>query len=138
MPVRAVLERGSKGKKAAAFAVDWALFDGVAARVSPEMRKGDRGGGRDRDRIISQTIRTESEDFAKRLGIRIPERAALTPEGLPAHREAYVAPTVAYNLGEGQRMRSWNLPFLIRHSAFHVLDHAWEMEDKDLSGESGI
>ena len=29
-------------------------------------------------------------------------------------------------------------PFLIRHSAFHTLDHGWEMEDKDLSGESGI
>ncbi len=28
-------------------------------------------------------------------------------------------------------MRSWTLPFLIRHSAFHTLDHAWEMEDKD-------
>ena len=27
----------------------WAYFDGVAARVSPEMRKGPRGGGRDRD-----------------------------------------------------------------------------------------
>ena len=27
----------------------WAFFDGVAARVSPEMRKGPRGGGRDRD-----------------------------------------------------------------------------------------
>ena len=26
----------------------WAFFDGVAARVSPEMRKGPRGGGRDR------------------------------------------------------------------------------------------
>jgi hypothetical protein len=30
-------------------------------------------------------------------------------------------------------MRSWNLPFLIRHSAFHTMDHAWEMQDKDLS-----
>ena len=36
----------------------------------------------------------------------------------------------AYNAGEGKRMRSWNLPFLIRHSAFHTLDHAWEMEDR--------
>jgi hypothetical protein len=27
----------------------WAFFDGVAARVSPGMRKGPRGGGRDRD-----------------------------------------------------------------------------------------
>ena len=40
-----------------------------------------------------------------------------------------------YNAGEVKRMRSWTLPFLIRHSAFHTLDHAWEMEDKDLSGE---
>jgi hypothetical protein len=33
-------------------------------------------------------------------------------------------------------MRSGNLPFLIRHSAFHTLDHAWEMEDKDLSADA--
>ena len=49
-------------------------------------------------------------------------------------RKTYVATMRAYNGGEGKRMRSWNLPFLIRHSAFHVMDHAWEMEDKDLSG----
>jgi hypothetical protein len=116
----------------------WVYFDGVAARVSPEMRKGPRGGGRDRDRIIRHTIRTESEDFAKQVGLRIPEEGALTPEGLREHRRAYVAAMRAYNAGEvARRMRSWTLPFLIRHSAFHTLDHAWEMEDKDLSGEPG-
>jgi hypothetical protein len=116
----------------------WAFFDGVAARVSPEMRKGPRGGGRDRDRIIRHTIRTESEDFAKQVGLRVPEGGALTPGGLREHREAYVAAMRAYNAGEvKRRMRRWNLPFLIRHSAFHTLDHAWEMEDKDLSSESG-
>src|SRR6185312_4814304 len=51
----------------------WAFFDDVAARVSPEMRRGPRGGGRDRDRIIRHTVRTESEDFAKKLGLRNPE-----------------------------------------------------------------
>jgi hypothetical protein len=112
----------------------WVLFDGVAARVSPEMRKGARGGGRDRDRIISHTIRVESEDFAKRVGLRIPEGAALTPDGLRQYRADYVAAMRAYNVGEVERpMRSWTLPFLIRHSAFHTLDHAWEMEDKDIS-----
>jgi hypothetical protein len=115
----------------------WTFFDGVAARVSPVMRKGPRGGGRDRDRIIRHTIRTESEDFAKQVGLRIPEEAALTPDGLKQHRETYVEAMRAYNAGEGKRMRSWTLPFLIRHSAFHTLDHAWEMEDKDLSGENG-
>ena len=116
----------------------WAFFDGVAARVSPGMRKGPRGGGRDRDRIIRHTIRTESEDFAKQVGLRIPEGAALTPDGLRQHREAYVAAMRAYNASEvKRRMRSWTLPFLIRHSAFHTLDHAWEMGDKDLSTEDG-
>jgi hypothetical protein len=114
----------------------WAYFDGVAARVSPEMRKSPRGGGRDRNRIIRHTIRTESEDFAKQVGLRIPEEAALSPDGLRQHRTSYVAAMRAYNAGEVERrMRSWTLPFLIRHSAFHTLDHAWEMEDKDLSAE---
>ena len=81
----------------------WAFFDGVAARVSPEMRKGPRGGGRDRDRIIRHTIRIESEDFAKQVGLRIAEGAALTPDGLRQHREAYVAAMRAYNAGEVQK-----------------------------------
>ena len=115
----------------------WTFFDGVAARVSAEMLKGPRGGGRDREQIIRHTIRTESEVFAKRVGVRIPEGATLTPEGLRTHREAYIGAMRAYNAGEGKRMRSWTLPFLIRHSAYHVLDHAWEMEDKNLSGEAG-
>ncbi|MHB8960452.1 MAG: hypothetical protein ACYDAN_12565 [Candidatus Limnocylindrales bacterium] len=127
------LERGITLLRAA-----WTFFDGVAARVSPTMRKGSRGGGRDRDEIIRHTIRTESEDFAKRVGLRIPEGGALAPGGLHVYREAYVAAMRAYNAGEvTRRMRSWTLPFLIRHSAFHVLDHAWEMEDKDLSAGEG-
>ena len=105
----------------------WSSFDEVAARVSSEMQKGPRGGGRDRDQIVGHTLRTERLEFAKRLGMR------LSAEGdLRDHRASYVATMRAYNAGEGKRMRSWNLPFLIRHSAFHVLDHAWEMEDKDL------
>jgi hypothetical protein len=111
----------------------WAYFDAVAARVSPEMQRGPRGGGRDRDTIIRHTIRVESEEFAKRLGLDIPERGALTPKGLRDYREDYVDRMHTYNAGEGKRMKSWNLPFLIRHSAFHTMDHAWEMEDKDLT-----
>jgi hypothetical protein len=125
----AELERGITVLRAC-----WEFFDGVAAQVSPDMRKGPRGGGRDRDEIIGHTIRTESEYFAKQVGLRIPERAAMTPDGLREYRESYVAAMRGYNAGEVQRrMRSWTLPFLIRHSAYHTLDHAWEMQDKDLS-----
>ena len=124
-------------RKLALLRACWDFFDDVAARVSPEMRKGPRGGGRDRDVIIRHTIRTESEDFAKRIGLRIPERGALEPGALTRYREDYVAAMRAYNAGEGKRMRSWNLPFLIRHSAFHTMDHAWEMQDKDLTPATG-
>jgi hypothetical protein len=111
----------------------WARFDEVAATVSDELRKGPRGGGRDRHTIWRHVIRNESEELAKRVGLRIPEEGALTADGLRAFRSSYVAAIRAYNAGELPRMRSWNLPFLIRHTAFHVLDHTWEMEDKDLT-----
>ena len=102
----------------------------VATRCPP----GARGGGRDRDEIIEHTVRNESEDFARRVGLRVAEGAIRTPDDLRQYREAYVAAMRAYNAGDvARRMRSWTLPFLIRHSAFHTLDHAWEMEDKDLT-----
>lgn len=120
-------------RKLALLRACWGFFDATAARVSAEMRKGPRGGGRDRDRIIRHTIRTESEEFAKHVGLRIPVEGALTPRALREYREAYVTAMRAYNQSAGKRMRSWNLPFLIRHSAYHTMDHAWEMEDKDLT-----
>ena len=116
----------------------WAFFDRVAARVSPELRKGPRGGGRDRDLIVRHVIRNESEEFAKQVGLRIPEEGALSPEGLRRYRADYVAAMRACNAGEVERRkRSWTLQFLIRHSAYHTLDHAWEMEDKDLTAQDG-
>src|SRR5688572_20593272 len=126
----AELERKLKLLRAA-----WAFFDGVAARVSPELRKGPRGGGRDRDKIIGHVIRVESMDFAAGVGIDVPDGNLLIPDGIQGYREAYVAAMRDYNAGKVEkRMRSRTLSFLIRHSAFHTLDHAWEMEDKDLSG----
>ncbi|WP_027344647.1 hypothetical protein [Hamadaea tsunoensis] len=111
----------------------WAYFDEVAARVSAEMRKGPRGGGRERDEIISHTIRVESEDFAKKVGVCMPEGGALAPGALAGYRSAYVEAIRAYQRGELKPMRSWTLGFLVRHTGFHTMDHAWEMEDKDLT-----
>jgi hypothetical protein len=136
------LEQGSMPeeeleRKLVLLQASWAFFDDVAARVSPEMRKGPRGGGRDRDTIIRHTIRNESEEFAKRVGLRIPEYGAMSPEGLIEHRRTYLEALRTANRDGMPRARSWTLPFLIRHSAYHVMDHAWEMEDKDLTGENG-
>ena len=109
----------------------WTFFDGVRARVSAEMRKGPRGGGRDRDRIVGHTFNAE-QDWAAKLGVRAPEGALLTDEGLSAYRDAYRAAIRAFH-AQGKPARNWPLRYLIRHTAFHTMDHAWEMEDKDLS-----
>jgi hypothetical protein len=128
----ALLERGITILRAC-----WQFFDSAAARVSPEMKKGPRGGGRERDEIVGHVTRVESLDFAKQVGLQIPEHRGLSREQLGPYREDYVAGMRAYNRGDVQkRMKSWTLPFLIRHSAFHTLDHAWEMEDKDLTAAS--
>jgi hypothetical protein len=109
----------------------WTFFDGVRSRVSAEMRKGPRGGGRDRDRIVRHTLGAE-QDFAAKLGVRAPEGALLTDEGLRAYRDAYCAAIREFH-AEGKSARTWPLRYLIRHTVFHTLDHTWEMEDKDLT-----
>jgi hypothetical protein len=109
----------------------WAFFDDVRARVSAEMQKGPRGGGRDRDQIVGHTLRVE-QDWATKLGLRTPDGALTTDEGLHAHRDAYQSAIRAFH-AEGKLARTWPLRYLIRHTAYHTLDHAWEMEDKDLT-----
>jgi hypothetical protein len=109
----------------------WAFFDDVRSRVSAEMQRGPRGGGRDRDRIVRHTFAAEL-DWAKKLGVLTPLDATLTDEGLNAYRDAYCK-AIRVLHSQGKMARTWPLRYLIRHTAFHTLDHAWEMEDKDLT-----
>lgn len=112
----------------------WAFFDDVRLRVSAEMRKGPRGGGRDRDHIVRHTFSAE-RDWAKGVGVLTPNDAMLTDQGLKAHRDAYCHAIRDYH-SQGKwagKVAKWPLRYLIRHTAYHTLDHAWEMEDKDLT-----
>ncbi|MGH2443584.1 MAG: hypothetical protein ACRDFX_10535, partial [Chloroflexota bacterium] len=109
----------------------WTFFDDVRARVSPEMQKGTRGGGRDRDHIVRHTVGVE-QDWARKVGVLTPEGAMPTDEGLKVYRDAYLKAIRAFH-SEGKMARTWPLRYLIRHTAYHTMDHAWEMEDKDLT-----
>jgi hypothetical protein len=111
----------------------WRFFDEVAERVSPEMRRGPRGGGRSRDEIIAHVFGNERVQFSKRVGVATPPGVMLTPDGLRTHREQFLAGLRQYNAEDRRIGRTWTLQYLLRHTAFHVLDHTWEMEDKDLS-----
>jgi hypothetical protein len=111
----------------------WAHFDAVRGRVSAEMERGPRGGGRDRDTIVRHVLATE-QDWAKKLGRprRVGEVVS-DDEGLEVFRDFYCA-TIRTFHSEGKMARTWPLRYLIRHTAYHTMDHAWEMEDKDLTG----
>ena len=121
-------------RKLALLRASWTHFDDVASRVSAELRKGPRGGGRDRDKIVRHTNGTEIVDFALKVGV-ISDPAAWQKADvrkLRAHREAFSAAIRDYN-ARGAPARTWTVQFLIRHAAYHMLDHAWEMEDRDMS-----
>lgn len=110
----------------------WAFFDQVRGRVSAELRKGPRGGGRDRDRIVRHVVWCEM-DWGKAIGLpRLPEEPVWDEAAIAPHREAYVAAIRGFAT-QGKHAPRRNLRYLVRHTAYHVLDHAWEMEDKDLT-----
>ena len=113
----------------------WALFDDVRSTVSPELRKGPRGGGRERNHVVRHVLGVEQDWGPK------PWHMELTPDGpqppdhaVQAHREAYCQSIQAKH-AEGKLAGKWPLRYLIRHTAFHTLDHTWEMEDRDLTSE---
>jgi hypothetical protein len=125
---------GELDRKLGLLEAAWSHFDDVGARVSAEMAKGPRGGGRDRDQIIRHVLLNEQDDLAKKVGVDTPEGTPRTPDGLRIHRQPFLAALREYGAeGRMGRGRNWTIPLLIRHTAYHALDHAWEMEDKDLS-----
>jgi hypothetical protein len=107
----------------------WAYFDETAESVSRELRPGQRSAGRTREQIMRHVYANEPDQFSRKIEVRTPIEIALTADGLAAHRQAYLDALRAYN-AEGKSARSWSIQFLIRRTANHVMDHAWEMEDR--------
>jgi len=99
----------------------WLAFDGIAAYAPVELRKGPRGGGRDRDGIVDH-VRESERSYGRSIGVKV-------PPGTPWD-EQRAALTAA--LGAGAPGGRWPVRYAIRRIAWHVLDHAWEIEDKSL------
>jgi hypothetical protein len=120
-------------RQIALFQACWRVFDETAASVSEELRKGPRGGGRSRQGVIEHTLEAE-RSYARQIGVRTPMGAMFTDGGLQEHRDA-VCQAIRVVNADGGGLRKWPLRYFIRRAAWHVLDHAWEMEDKDLTGQ---
>ena len=117
-------------RRLALLAACWAYFDDTLERVSGELRPGARSAGRTREQIIRHVYATEPEQFTRKVEVRTPREAVLTPDGLDLHRHRTLDAIHEYHR-QGRQARTWPLPFLIRRIAHHVMDHAWEAEDRD-------
>lgn len=110
----------------------WSVFDAAATRVSPQLRKGPRGGGRERDEIVWHVNGAEIGIFAPKVGVKVAQETVGDPKALRAYRDTFVE-EIREHHARGEPARSWALQFLIRRCAWHMLDHAWELEDRDLT-----
>jgi hypothetical protein len=107
----------------------WRVFDRVTADAPPVLRKGPRGGGRDRDDIVRHVAESE-RSYARSVGVRFTPTQFAAQGGQHAMRAQIIAA-----LRDGGRSaptveRGWPARYAARRIAWHVLDHAWEIEDK--------
>jgi hypothetical protein len=97
----------------------WDYFDAVVQQAPAELRKGPRGGGRDRD-AVARHVQEAERSYAPKAGVRVPPR---TP--WDAQRSS-----IAAALSAGDAGSAWPARYALRRIAWHVLDHAWEIEDR--------
>ena len=102
----------------------WGYLDKVVAKAPASLRKGPRGGGRDRDAMFIHVLGAEVA-YARQIGIRLKEPEGAEKAAVQASRKA-----ILESLANPNRVEKWPLPYAARRTAWHALDHAWEMEDR--------
>jgi len=114
----------------------WVALDAAAeAAASVALRKGPRGGGRDVGGIVSHVLEADRVYLSLLWsGYRKTGADDLTVE-MARLREAILDALRSRARGdplpEGRRSaKVWTPRYFVRRSAWHALDHAWEIEDR--------
>ena len=107
----------------------WMVSDEVAAASPAELRKGPRGGGRDRDQLIGHVIGADTA-YARKLGVKRKQPAAGDTAAIGELREALAVVVGAPSDGSPVVEGGWTTRYAARRIAWHVLEHAWEMQDR--------
>jgi hypothetical protein len=108
----------------------WEVLDTVAAGAPAELRKGPRGGGRDRDKMLAHVASAEAA-YARRIGLRLHEPAPGDAKAVRDNRAAILE--VLGRASDGERLvepKGWPARYAAQRIAWHALDHAWEIEDR--------
>jgi predicted RNase H-like HicB family nuclease len=107
----------------------WAVFDRVAAGAPAELRKGPRGGGRDRDRIVDHVLGSDHA-YSHEMGLRVPAPSRDDRRSIETMRSAMLDLLGQPSDGSPLAGRKWTARYAAGRIAWHALDHAWEIEDR--------
>jgi hypothetical protein len=107
----------------------WSVLDSVAAASPEQLRKGPRGGGRDRDKMLQHVLSAEAA-YARKIDVLHKEPELGDTAAIGALRDAITAALRAARSGDPVRENGWPPRYAARRIAWHGLDHAWEMEDR--------
>ena len=107
----------------------WAVLELVAKRSPAELRKGPRGGGRDRDKMLDHVLGAEAA-YARKLGVKHPQPRVGDTKAVKALRDDIVDALRGSSDGSPLVPKGWPPRYAARRIAWHVLDHAWEMQDR--------
>ena len=107
----------------------WTVFARVAAGAPAELRKGPRGGGRDRDKMVGHVAESDAY-YAREIGITGKRPDPTDRPAIEAMRAAMLEILRRPSDGSPLAERTWTARYGARRIAWHALDHAWEMEDR--------
>jgi len=116
----------------------WRTFDeAVQSATGKELLKGPRGGGRDVESMIQHVLGADAA-YLSRVGWKLTKDGSEDPgEQLEHTRQAILSALLRATHGEvpAQGPRGgvrWTPRYFVRRVAWHVLDHAWELQDRVL------
>ncbi|HET7026206.1 MAG TPA: hypothetical protein VFI28_00795 [Candidatus Limnocylindrales bacterium] len=108
----------------------WSALDAaVEAAAGRELVKGPRGGGRSVEKIVDHVVGAEG-GYLARIGRRFDATGLGIADVATASLgevEAAIRDGVPPSPRGGKR---WTVRYFVRRSAWHILDHAWEIEDR--------
>jgi len=114
----------------------WEMLDRAArSAAGAELTKGPRGGGRDLDALLEH-VRGAEASYAGRIAVRPPTRSTWDPGHSDAAARAGVLKGLTRAVTDGVPSTGprggvmWTPRYFVRRAAWHVLDHAWEIEDR--------
>jgi hypothetical protein len=133
------IDDGELGRQIAILEACRRTFDEAARKaVGVTLTTGPRGGGRVLEKIIRHVVEAD-QAYLQQLGSKPPKWTTDSPEDYGATiRKLQVAALTARANGEqppnpNAVKKLWSPRYFVRRAAWHLLDHAWEIEDRSSS-----